>query len=348
MAYYESNVSNLSLEAYSGKTILLTGGRGFIGSLLASALASANIKLILLNRFMPDAWKPAQKQANIVMLDGDVTDPQVWDGALSGVDCVFHLASEDYVNRPDADLFRDLNINALAVLHMLETCRTRKYSPHIIFASSANLFGIVDTLPVNEDYPSNPLVTWAAHKLLAENYLKVYSHQYGIRSTTLRLANVYGPTAAHSAFKRVVVNNIITRALAGEHISLYANRNCMRDYVFITDVIDAFLLAGLPSDTRADINSIFVIGSGHGVTIADIWKLIADKATSLINKNVEIKIDDAVKIGAFEMRNFIADSTRFQSVTGWKPKTDLAHGIDLTIQAVATAQSQLQLDSPRR
>jgi nucleoside-diphosphate-sugar epimerase len=140
---------------------------------------------------------------------------------------------------------------------------------------------------------------------------------------------------------------VIARALTGENLVLYANHQCVRDYIFLTDVVQAFLLAGVKTGSNEGASKMFVVGSGEGKTIAEIWQLIADRVIFFTNKNVEVKLDLSVKVGAFEMRNFVADSTRFQSATGWRPQIEMAQGIDLTIQAFSVIQSQPQLDSRR-
>ena len=138
-----------------------------------------------------------------------------------------------------------------------------------MFASSANLFGLTDTLPVNEDNLDYPLTIWAAHKLTAEHYLRLYSQQFGIHSISLRLANVYGPTAHQPVMTRVVINKVIAKAIQGEALITYVNRRCVRDYVFLKDVVIAFLLAGAYCGTNK--RPIYVIGSGEGKTIEGVW-----------------------------------------------------------------------------
>ncbi len=334
-------------DGYRGKTILVTGGHGFIGSALAQSLSAVARKLILIHRSTANTWMPDSHRKEVVEVKGDITIPDTWDSVLRGVDCIFHLAGREYIRGPEFNPWLDLQSNALPVLHLLEACRDGGFRPIIVFASSANLFGMVESLPVNEDHRDDPLIPWAVHKLMAEHYFRSYAHQYGIRSVVLRLANVYGPTVRRSALKKVVVNSMIARALAGENLVLYANHNCVRDYVFLADVVHALLLAGLQTWREERASKMFVIGSGEGKTIAETWQLIADKVGHFTNRKVEVNFDLSVNVGAFEMRNFIADSTRFQSVTGWMPRTVISQGIDLTIQSLVADHPGLQLNSGR-
>lgn len=324
-------ISGKVLKAYHEKTILITGGRGYIGSTLAQSFADMNCRLILLDHSREDVWKPETHGAEVVLMNGDTSVRETWDTAMAGVDYVFHLSAREYFYRSGYNPVQDLQANALPVLHMLEVCRTQNFRPGIVFASSANLFGLAARLPVNEDNPDDPLTLWAVHKLMAEHYLRIYTRQFGIRSIALRLANVYGPSSRRSVMNRVAINKAIAQALNGEEFATYANRNCIRDYVFLEDVVQAFLLAGACQES-AKVH-IYVIGSGEGRTIAEAWNLIAESVRSHTGMNVSIRCDDSVEIEPLEQRSFVADTTRFQNETGWKSRVELARGIDATVRA---------------
>lgn len=317
-------------DAYRGRTILITGGRGYIGSALTQSLAEIQCKLILFDQLPIEAWRPKSPVAEVVLRKGDVSAAQFWNKALPGVDYVFHLAAKEYSYRSEYDPEQDFQFNALPILRLLEVCRLKTYRPKIVFASSANLFGLVDTLPVNEDTRDNPLTMWAVHKLTAENYLRLYAGQFGIQSIALRLANVYGPTVRRAAMNRVVINKVIAMALKGETLVTYANQGCVRDYVFLQDVVGAFLLAGACCGSTQ--NPFYVIGSGEGKSIADVWQLISDCVKPHVGKNVPIRLDDSVKIESLELRNFVADTKCFQKATGWKSRTGLRQGIDISVR----------------
>ncbi len=308
------------MEPYQGRTILITGGRGYVGSALAEALAGVDCKLILLDQSPEDAWRPATRAANVSVQVGDVSLRETWECALPDVDVVFHLAAREYVYRSDYDPERDYRSNTLPVLHLLEACRLKNHRPDI----------------VNETAPDDPLTLWAIHKLTAERYLRLYAEQRGINCISLRLANVYGPPARWSTMDRMVLNRVIDMALGGEQIVTYANRDCVRDYVFVDDVVAAFLAAGAWCGSAR--GAVYVIGSGEGRSIADTWQMIADRVGAATGKAISAECDDAVDIEPLERRNFVADTKRFEAATGWVPEIELEQGIDMTIRAILEKQ----------
>jgi nucleoside-diphosphate-sugar epimerase len=320
---------------YEGRTVLVTGGRGYLGAALSQALSELECKLILLDRSPGPAWKPQPSRASVKLVQGDVTLRETWESILPEVDYVFHLAGLEYVHRSHFDPVADLQVTAASVLHLLEACRTNSFPVRIIFSSSANLFGIADSVPVNEDALDNPLTVWAVHKLMAERYFQVYFIEHGVQSVILRPVNIYGSTPRAELTTRVVLNRVIAKALAGEPLTLYANQDCLRDYLFIDDMIRAFLMAAL--NNSAFDGRFFVVGSGEQKSLGEVWRLIADRIESVTSRPVKVLVDNSVKLGPSEMRNFVADSTRARQAFGWKPQVKLKEGIDLTIRSLEAA-----------
>lgn len=321
------------LEQYCGQTILITGGRGFIGAALTQALSSVDCHIILLDRSARDVWKPEKPQAIIRYCQTDITDSHVWEGRLDGVDVVFHLAAQEYYYGVEQDPLQDLRVNGLPLLALVHECTKLEELPRIVFTSSANLYGKVDALPVNEETPDNLLTPWAIHKALCEQYLKLYSLRLGIQSAALRLANVYGPTPRKDIMTRMVINRVTDRALNGRPLRTYKNRTCIRDYVFIHDVIRALLMCGCP---LSELNRhTFVIGSGEGISIADTWQIISETIEAQTGMRVVVESDDSVDVEEVEMRNFVADTTSFEELTGWQPRTMFKDGLAMTVANMA-------------
>jgi len=322
-------MNNDILDQYTDKTILITGGSGYIGSALTQAFSRIDCNLKLLFRSSENSWKPKLNKANVSLLYGDVSYRQLWETILNDVDYVFHLAAVEGVE----NFRREIEVNAISMLHLLDVCCSIKKFPKIVYSSSANIFGNVKENPVNETFRDNPASTWSIHKLLAEQYLRVYYEKCNINSVILRLSNVYGPVPYENVMTRMVLNKVIHLALNGETLNLYNNHNCVRDYIFIDDVVRAFLLAGSIEDHLCE-GQFYVIGSQEGKLISDVWKLIAKKVSDKINKEVNIKTNESVKLEPMAMRNFISDITCFNKATGWYPSITLEKGVESTVNAL--------------
>jgi UDP-glucose 4-epimerase len=287
--------------SYIGKTILITGGTGYIGSLLVESFNSI--------------------YCTVIVSTDDVSDKSMWEKFINpNIDFIFHLAA---IEVGHDTIERDLNVNAVSVLHMLQTCVEKKCNPKIIFSSSTNVFGNVDEDVVNENTKSNPPAEWSAHKLLAENYLRIYSSRYGLETVILRLPNVYGSVPKRETINRMVINKVIKYGIENKQLKLYGNKDCYRDFIFVEDVVDAFMKIGLTDDFNG---SFFVVGSNELVTISDVWNIIADKIG-----DVSISVED-VKLNPLEMRSYVGDCTKLNEVTGWKPEVDLESGIERTVK----------------
>lgn len=330
--------------AYRGKTLLITGGRGYLGAALTEALTELECNLVLLDRSSPDAWRPEQNRAQVSFVNGDISEEQTWESALEGTDYIFHLAGLEYRHRESYDARRDLEVTVFSVMHMLDAIRRKGLAPKIIYSSSANLFGRAPAQPVNEDTPDDPLTLWAVHKLMAEHYLRIAALEDGVQSITLRLANVYGPTPRYDRMGHVVLNRTISRALLQQPLFLYANRDCLRDFLYVDDAVRALLMAGAANESIFT-GGHFVIGSGQKLSIKEIWAQIAKQVESQISREAPVQIDDSIKLGVSEIRDFVADTNRFQQTAGWAPQVELKQGIALTIDAITRKSGVVEMQA---
>lgn len=317
-----------AIKKYGKKTVLITGSSGFIGSSLARAFFNVDCELRLLYHAHP-IKVPGKTAASVKFIKGDITRADVWRGALKDVDVVFHLAALES-SRSNYDVQKDLSVNVAAVAGLLEVCRETGFKGKIIFSSSVNLFGSANSLPLNEKSRTTPVSLWAVHKLTAENYFKVYGLKYGIRSDTLRLANLYGPAYNGKAISNMVVNKVIANGLAGKDLCLYRNRGCLRDYLHIDDAVRAFILAGV-LDRKPPENGYYVIGSGEGATIERTWKIISGEVGRYTGRKVKILIDNKTILDPVEYREFVSDPGLFSRKTGWAALMSLKNGIKSTV-----------------
>jgi len=314
-------------QLYKDKTILITGGSGYVGSRLTYQLSKIDCNLKVL--VSSSSWKPEATNANLVLISGDVSDLSFWDTILDDVDYIFYLASVEEISNHK----REIEINAISILNLLNVCKNKDLSPKIIFASSANIFGNTSNLPINEDFLDNPASLWSINKLLVEQYLKLYYYKFNINSVSLRLPNVYGTTSNIETFNRTVINKVISCALNGEELFLYKNHNCIRDYIYIDDAVSAFLFAG---SMKRNIlkGQFYVVGSDEGNLISDVWSLISKIVSKKIGKVVTIRNDAYFQLEPREVRNFVANSSNFKNLTGWNSKVSLEKGIKITVDEI--------------
>tara|TARA_B100000795_G_scaffold172313_1_gene129949 strand:- start:88 stop:1071 length:984 start_codon:yes stop_codon:yes gene_type:complete len=318
------NINNI----YKDKTILISGGTGYIGSSLTSALSEINCKLKVLSG-PSNTWAPEYKNASMTILSGDISNFSFWGEIINDVDFIFHLASVEGLNSHQ----REAEVNAISMLHLISACKSRGLSPKIVFASSANIYGSVASVPVNEKFRDNPESIFSIHKLLVEQYLQLYYHQFNINSVCLRLPNIYGITPNKHVANRAVINKVIHRAITGESLFLYSNHNCIRDYIYIDDVISALLLAG-GIEKNISKGQAYIIGSGEGKKISEAWGLISKKVSKKLGKDVIIEKKLDFKLTPMEKRDFIADASLFSNETGWTSEVAFDKGIELTVDAI--------------
>jgi len=298
---------------YAGKTILVTGGTGYLGSSVVRALKD--------------------QSCEIKFLQGDIRQDNIWPDALKGIDIVFHFAAQTSAYAANENPVEDAAINVAPVVALLQACGKHHLRPDIIFAGTVTQAGLTEHLPVDETVNDAPITIYDIHKLTVENYLRYYSNQMGGRAVTLRLANLYGPGPDTRSFDRGILNKMAEKALRGESLTVYGDGNFIRDYVFIDDVVRAFVLAG--AHIKHLKGKYYVIGSGQGHTIKEMAQMVAKEAGQRTGQRVNVEHVPAPEgLSPIEFRNFIADSSAFKRLTGWRPEIDLAEGIRRTMTAM--------------
>lgn len=312
-----------------GKTVAVTGAGGFLGGHLVDRLAGVDCRIVRVTRSSPPS--NAHRTARVTEVAGDVADRGVWD-RLVDADVIFHFAAQTSAaaaaDNPDADFAA----NVTPMRHLLAACRDRGRRPMVLFAGTVTQAGIPPRLPVNEDAPDDPITIYDRHKLMAEGDLVRAALEGSVCGVTLRLSNVYGPGANGRSSDRDVLNRMIKAALRGQPLTVYGNGGYVRDYVFIDDIIDAFLLAAAHPERVS--GRYYVVGSGCGVTIRQAFELVAARVRQMTGRRVPVAVaEPAQALSPIEQRSFVADPARFSAATGWHPAWSLSAGIDRTIEA---------------
>jgi len=318
------------LTHYRGKTILISGASGFIGSSLARVLSQIDCTLICCSRDIEKLEIIPSAKAHIVNRQIDIRTPLVWEEVIEGVDAVFHFAAQTSSKFANDNPCLDMDINLVSIARFIETCQNKKIRPDIIFPGTVTQVGFTETWPIDEMIQDVPISVYDINKLASEKYVCYYGTQLGGRGVTLRLANVYGPGTKTGRPDRGILNMMVMRALKGKSLTLYGDGNYVRDYVFIDDVVTAFLMAGAALSVTN--GRYYVLGSGVGHTINEMAEIVKTMVAKITGKNVDIQnVPPPPGLSQIEFRHFVANTSRFREDTGWRPRVRLEEGIKHTI-----------------
>jgi len=322
-------IDNALLSFFNGKTVLVTGASGYIATNLINSLLHIPCTIVRLSRH--GNLLPLKGMANVIDIVGDIRETDIWQQALENIDIVYHFAGQTNVYEANDCPLSDMMSNVVPMLNLLEVCRGKGINPIIVFSGTSTEVGIPNEIPVNEKQEDVPVTIYDLHKLMAEDYLKYYARQGIVRGTILRLVNIYGPGPKSSSAGRGVMNLMIKRALHGERLTIYGEGEYLRDYLYIEDVVLAFMRAARFIHLLNAKH--YVLGSGEGCTIADAINIIADRAALVTKKHVLVEhVDPPAGLSPIEDRMFVADSTAFSQATGWKAHYSLVKGIDKSLE----------------
>src|SRR5215831_791349 len=232
---------------FADKNILITGGVGFIGSNLARRLTTLGSRVTLADSLIPQYGGNLQNISDIrdrvIVNICDVRDRFAIEYLVRDKDYLFNLAGQTSHLDSMMDPQTDLDINASAQLSILEACRRVNSRIRLVFASTRQVYGRPDYLPVDENHPIRPVDVNGINKLAGEGYHLLYSSVYGVRSSVLRLTNTYGPGMRVKDARQTFLGIWIKQIIRGEQIKVFGDGKQMRDFNYVDDVIDALLLA---------------------------------------------------------------------------------------------------------
>ena len=318
------------MKFLKNKKILITGGTGFIGSRLINELTKAECKIYLMVR-QNNKLVNKIKNKKIRVLKGNLVDINFWKKNIREKDFLIHLASDESKFGSKIDVVQNFNINVKSIFLALFCAQQLNKKIKIISIGSENQLGIAKKIPVNEEINDNPVTIFGINKLIAEKYSAFFKKNFNIKIVNLRLSNVYGPSGLSSNFFKVSMNKMI-KNISGGKIFLYKNKNSIRDFVYIDDVINAIILSMKKINKLKSV--FYYIGSGKGYSLKKISEMIM-KIIVEIYPNKEIITENITKkISKFDKRNFVANYKKFQQATGWTPKTSLKKGISITIAKI--------------
>lgn len=301
-------------------TYVITGARGYIGSALAERLASQGYALRLVSR------SAGTSRTGIEYVQADLRDETSWNSLLQDARAIVHLSSRTDLRAAEADPAGDRELNVEPVLALARAARRCGVPVPVIFASTVTIVGHVHANPVNEQTPDRPCSVYDRHKLECEAILREATLEGAIRACSLRLSNVYGHGCASINANRGVLNVMLNRAIAGKPLTLFGDGAYVRDFNHLNDVADAFQRA--IGDVRVCDGRSYVIASGRGYTLAEIYRLIAETAFEFTGRRCEVlRVPEPRDLHPIERRNFIGDSSLYRRFTGWRPSIEMEAGI---------------------
>lgn len=297
------------MEGLADRSVYLTGGTGFLGGHLRRRLAEAGCPVTVL--VSPDSEADPRETETVVR--GDVTDPDTID--VADHDIVVHLAGLTSVDAAISDPTPTWRVNANGTQTVLEAARQAD-TERVLYASTASVYGIPESLPIDERHRLDPVEPYGASKLAGDRLAVSYARTYGLPVVVPRLFNTYGPGQP----RHNVIGSIVAQALDGDTVEL-GNTSPSRDFTYISDVIEALVLLVTDGTTGETYN----VGSGTETTIGEL----AERITDLVDHEVAV-VSTSDRKRLADIPRHVADAGKLREL-GWEPTTDLETGLAATI-----------------
>jgi dTDP-glucose 4,6-dehydratase/UDP-glucose 4-epimerase len=322
-------------QCFTGKQVLITGGVGFIGSNLARRLVALGAQVTLVDSLIPiyggNLFNIDDIRDRVKLNVADVRDQFSMAYLVQSKDYLFNLAGQtshiDSMSNPQTDL----DINAAAQLSILEACRQHNRGVKIVFASTRQLYGKPEYLPVDEKHPIRPVDVNGINKLAGEMYHLLYNNVYGIRASALRLTNTYGPGMRVKDARQTFLGIWIRNAIEGKPILVFGDGKQLRDFNYVDDAVDALLAAACSS--CAD-GHVFNLGSREVVDLEQLAQLVTELHPGACFEIVPFPSDrKAIDIG-----DYYSDFSKIEAELGWQPKVGLREGLVASLAYYAKQQ----------
>jgi len=316
------------LAFFQDKRVLITGGLGFIGSNLAHRLVALGADVLLVDSLIPEyggnVYNVHGLEDKLRVNIADMRDEHGLRYLVQGQDVIFNLAGQVSHTDSMTDPYTDLEINARSQLSLLEACRHGNPATKVVFASTRQIYGRPEYLPVDERHPLRPADVNGINKLAGEWYHMVYHQVYGLRTVSLRLTNTYGPRMRIRDARQTFIGWWFRQLLEDRTLTIFGDGLQVRDFNYIDDVVEALLMV-----------------AAHEVADGQIYNLGSDDPINLLNlARLLIEVNHG---GAFELLPFPADRKRIdigdyygdyrriRSKLGWRPLVGLRDGLTRTM-----------------
>ena len=315
-------------RAFAGSRVLITGGAGFIGANLAHRLAELGAEITVVDSLIPEYG------GNLHNLDGidgrvrlniaDVRDEHSMNYLVQGQDYLFNLAGQTSHLDSMRDPYTDLEINCRSQLSILEACRKHNSAIRLVYASTRQIYGKPDYLPVDERHLLHPTDVNGINKMAGEWYHILYNNVYGIRASALRLTNTYGPRMRVKDARQTFLGIWIKRVITGEPIQVWGDGLQIRDFTYVDDCVEALLLAAREPGAAG---RVFNLGGDETISLRDLAALLIAVAGE---GSYEV-IPFPPERKPIDIGDYYADYRSIEERLGWSPRIELCEGLARTL-----------------
>jgi nucleoside-diphosphate-sugar epimerase len=316
------------LDYFHDREVLITGGLGFIGSALARRLLEIGARVTLVDSLIPEyggnLFNVAGFGERLRVNVSDVRDPYSMRHHMHGKHVLFNLAGQTSHLDSMTDPETDLEINCKAQLSILETCRRVNPAVRIVFAGTRQIYGKPDYLPVDEAHPIRPVDVNGINKTAGEWYHLLYSTNYGIPCTVLRLTNTYGPRMRARDARQTFLGIWLRLVLGGKPIQVFGDGLQQRDFNYVEDVVDA-LLCVAAADTA--VGEVYNLGGSEVVSLTELAELLIE-----VNGSGDYElVPFPGELRKIDVGDYFGDFRKIERAHGWRPRTSLREGLRATL-----------------
>jgi UDP-glucose 4-epimerase len=314
---HKMNVAAAQNPHLENEKILVTGGGGFLGSAFARTLIDKGASAVVLDDWSTGAKSNLQAHPGLTVLTGSVLDSDALRKAMDGCTTVVHQAATP-VTTALRDPAYDCDVNIRGTVNALLAARDSGKVRRFVYASSDSVYGNPRYLPINEDDLISPLSPFAVSKLAGENYCKAFYETFGLSTTILRYANVYGPAADGTPVKEGVVGQFVRNALHDRPLQVHGDGEQSRDFVHVTDAVEATLQACVSSKSEGQT---YNVGTGIELTVNQLVELVQDLTRT------KSRVENVNRLDIDNIRRRVLNIEKIRRELRWTPKLTLEHGL---------------------